>query len=177
MRADEKPGNVRPKLRPHLSNPLNPNATAARMKRSLAGLTEKVGRLTMASEHNNAASDGSGMLTRERAPRVLRMFTVAGLVALLVLIAAVSTAQAMVSVSRAELSGTRLRIEGQAAANRTITVDGVAMGTSDGSGAFRIERDPFAAPADCAVDVNDGSASPTPARLSGCTVGSPPPSP
>jgi hypothetical protein len=48
------------------------------------------------------------------------------------------------------------------------------MGTSDGSGAFRIERDPFAAPADCTVDVNDGSASPTPARLSGCTASSQP---
>src|SRR5215218_8112714 len=98
-------------------------------------------------------------------------------VVLLVLIGALvvpATAQAAVTVSRAELSGTRLRIEGRATANRTITVDGVAMGTSDGAGAFRIERDPFAAPADCTVDVNDGSASPTPARLSGCTVSAPP---
>ena len=49
------------------------------------------------------------------------------------------------------------------------------MGTSDGSGRFRIERSGFTAPADCTVDVNDGSASPTVARLSGCTVSSPPP--
>jgi len=98
-------------------------------------------------------------------------------VALLVLIGALivpSPAHAAVTVSRAELSGTRLRIEGRATANRAITVDGVAMGTSDGTGAFRIERDPFAAPADCTVDVDDGSASPTPARLSGCTVSSQP---
>ena len=84
-------------------------------------------------------------------------------------------AQAAVSISRAEISGTQLRIEGQASPNRTITVDGVAMGTSDGSGRFKIERSGFTAPADCTVDVNDGSASPTVARLSGCTVSSSPP--
>jgi hypothetical protein len=57
-------------------------------------------------------------------------------------------------------------------------VDGVAMGTSDGSGRFRIERSGFTAPADCTVDVNDGSATAATARLSGCTVSStsPPPS-
>ena len=86
-----------------------------------------------------------------------------------------SAAQAAVSISRAELSGTQLRIEGQASPNRTITVDGVAMGTSDGGGKFRIDRTGFTAPADCTVDVNDGSASPTSARLSGCTVSSSPP--
>ncbi len=85
-------------------------------------------------------------------------------------------ASATVSVSRAEVSGTRLRLEGSAIANRTITVDGVALGASDGAGQFRIERDPFAAPDDCTVDVNDGSTSPTAARLSGCTASSPPPS-
>jgi len=52
------------------------------------------------------------------------------------------------------------------------------MDTSDGSGHFRIERSGFAAPADCTVDVNDGSATAATARLSGCTVSSssPPPS-
>src|SRR5918998_1660744 len=100
------------------------------------------------------------------------------LVGALVLIGALvvaSAAQAAVSISRAELSGTQLRIEGQAAPNRTITVDGVAMGTSDAGGRFRIERSGFSAPADCTVDVNDGSASPTSARLSGCTQTSTPP--
>src|SRR3712207_969911 len=86
-------------------------------------------------------------------------------------------ANATVTVSRAEVSGTKLRLEGGAVANRTITVDGVAMGTSDGSGAFRIARDPYARPADCTVDVNDGSAAPTTARLSGCTVTSSPATP
>lgn len=88
-----------------------------------------------------------------------------------------SAAQAAVSISRAELSGTQLRIEGQASPNRTITVDGVAMGTSEGSGRFRIERSGFTAPSDCTVDVNDGSATAATARLSGCTVSSTSPPP
>ena len=99
-------------------------------------------------------------------------------VGLLVLIGALgvaSVARAAVSISRAELNGTQLRIEGQASPNHTITVDGVAMGTSDGSGRFRIERSGFTAPADCTVDVNDGSATAATARLSGCTVSSSPP--
>lgn len=84
-------------------------------------------------------------------------------------LAATSVASATVTVSRAEVSGSRLRIEGRAAANRTITVDGMAMGTSDGAGSFRIERDGFTPPADCTVDVDDGSAAPATASLSGCT--------
>src|SRR5215207_1868320 len=87
-------------------------------------------------------------------------YTSLALVGVFVLIGtlvATSMAQAAVSISRAELSGTQLRIEGQASPNRTITVDGVAMGTSDGSGRFRIESSGFTAPADCTVDVNDGS--------------------
>lgn len=82
---------------------------------------------------------------------------------------------AAVSVSKAELKGTSLRVEGSAISNRTITVDGVAMGTSDGSGRFKIERSSFTAPADCTIDVNDGSATATSARLPGCTVQSAPP--
>jgi hypothetical protein len=101
--------------------------------------------------------------------------TAVGLLVLIGALLVASAAQAAVSISRAELSGTQLRIEGQAAPNRTITVDGVAMGTSDGSGRFRIERSGFTAPADCTVDVNDGSATAATARLSGCTVSSSPP--
>src|SRR5215217_3770314 len=95
------------------------------------------------------------------------------LVGMLVLIGALvvaSVAQAAVSISRAELNGTQLRIEGQADPNHTITVDGVAMGTSDGSGKFRIDRSSFTAPADCTVEVNDGSATAASARLSGSTL-------
>jgi hypothetical protein len=84
-----------------------------------------------------------------------------------------SPASADVRVSRAELNGTQLRLEGTAVADRTITVDGVALGTSDGAGNFRIERDPFSAPADCTVDVNDGSATPATVTLARCTVSQP----
>src|SRR5215210_7157324 len=100
---------------------------------------------------------------------------VVGFLVLIAALVAASAVQAAVSISRAELSGTQLRIAGQARANSTITVDGVAMGTSDGAGKFKIDRPGFAAPADCTVDVNDGSATAATARLSGCTVSSSPP--
>jgi len=96
--------------------------------------------------------------------------TLVGVLVLIGVLAATSVAQAAVSISRAELSGTQLQIEGQASPNRTITVDGVAMGTSDGAGSFRIERSGFTAPADCTFDVNDGSASPTAAATSSRTA-------
>ena len=80
-----------------------------------------------------------------------------GVLVLIGVLVATSIAQAVVSISRAELSGTQLRIESQASPNRTITVDGEAMGTSDGAGKFRIERSGFTAPDDCTLDVNDGS--------------------
>ena len=105
----------------------------------------------------------------------------AALLGLLVVIGALvpsSSALAAVSVSKAELSGTQLRIEGTATANRQITVNGVAMTTSDATGRFKLQRDPFAKPSDCRVAVNDGSATATTATLSGCTVGtSPAPAP
>lgn len=86
-------------------------------------------------------------------------------------------AQAAVSVSRAEVSGTRLRLEGRATPSRPISVDGVQMATSDSSGEFRIDRSGYTPPADCTVDVNDGSATPASVRLSGCTVVTPTPTP
>ena len=79
-------------------------------------------------------------------------------------------AHAAVSVSRAEVDGTSLRIDGTALPSRDIAVDGVVLGRSSSSGAFRIERDAYSAPADCTVDLTDGSGTVTPARLSGCTV-------
>ena len=81
-----------------------------------------------------------------------------------------SPAGAAATVTKAELNGSRLRLEGTAIANRTITVDGVAMGTSDGAGTFRIDRDPYLPPADCTVDVRDGSAEVTVVRLVGCST-------
>lgn len=86
-------------------------------------------------------------------------------------------AQAAVSVSRAEVSADKLRIEGQAAASRPITVDGVSMTTSSSTGSFRIDRSGYRSPADCNVDVSDGSATAVNVRLAGCTVSTPPPAP
>lgn len=105
-----------------------------------------------------------GRRNRWRAATVLALF---------LLVAGMTTtpASAAVTVSRAEMKSGQLRLEGVALANRTITVDGVALGTSDAGGQFRIERS-FTPPADCTVDVDDGSATPVNARLSGCTVAS-----
>jgi hypothetical protein len=116
-----------------------------------------------------------GRLSVRRLQPLKMVFSVVA--ALLLLLAMAGVSHAAVSVSRAEVSGDRLRIEGTAAPNRTITVDGVAMGSSDGGGQFRVERSGFTAPADCTVDVNDGSATAATARLSGCTVSSPTPPP
>jgi hypothetical protein len=86
-----------------------------------------------------------------------------------------SPALAAVSITRAELSGSKLRVEGQGATpNTRVTVNGdQASATSDGSGTFRIEHSNFAAPADCKIVVSDGTTSAT-ATLSGCTPSSSP---
>jgi hypothetical protein len=77
-------------------------------------------------------------------------------------------AAAALTVTRADLSSSQLRVEGQgAAANARITVDGTQRGTADGAGAFRIEFSPFAS-SSCRVTVADGVSSAT-APLSGCT--------
>src|SRR5215213_1127347 len=55
---------------------------------------------------------------------------VVGLLVLIGALVVASVAQAAVSISRAELNGTQLRIEGQASPNHTITVDGVATAAS-----------------------------------------------
>jgi hypothetical protein len=105
-----------------------------------------------------------------------RAAVLAGLV-VLVLLALTTVAQAATTISRAELSGTQVRIEGSGAIpNARLVVNGGALtGTADSGGNFRIENSNFAAPADCKVTVSDGSTSATKA-LSGCSVSQPPPS-
>ena len=85
-----------------------------------------------------------------------------------------------VTVSRAELSSGRLKVEGRAAASAPITVTSTtstASGSADGAGNFRVEASSFQAP-DCKVTVSDGgrTAAAT-ATLSGCSVSSPPTDP
>jgi hypothetical protein len=90
--------------------------------------------------------------------------------ALVLVLAVEARGYGAVTISRSEMSGGNLRIEGTALPLRAIMVDGVAMGTSGGDGRFRVERAGYATPADCTVVVNDGSATPVTTRLSGCTV-------
>lgn len=119
---------------------------------------------------------GSGQ-EAEMSGRRSRLALVLVCLAAVMSVALPGTAHAAVTVSRAEVSGDRLRIEGNAIANRAITVDGVQMTTSSSSGSFRLERSGYTRPSDCTVDVNDASATPTNVRLSGCTVTTPPPAP
>jgi len=86
------------------------------------------------------------------------------LMAVLALLAWPSSVRAAVTVQRAAVI---------AAPDRDITVDGVVRGRSASDGRFRIERALSTPPATCTVDVNDGSARPASARLSGCVVTSP----
>jgi Abnormal spindle-like microcephaly-assoc'd, ASPM-SPD-2-Hydin len=101
---------------------------------------------------------------------------------LLVAVAVVATfgvasasADAAITISRAELSGTQLRVEGSGAVpNHALTVSpGSVSGTSDANGAFKIQNDPYSS-STCQITVSDGSSSAS-AKLSGCTASSPPP--
>jgi hypothetical protein len=95
----------------------------------------------------------------------------ASVIGLLLVLVANVPAFAAVSIIRAELSGSNLRVEGQGATpNNRVTVNaGQASALADSSGAFRIESSTFPKPPDCRVVVSDGTTSST-ATLSGCTV-------
>jgi hypothetical protein len=100
--------------------------------------------------------------------RYLRLFIIAALtIATLGLVA--STADAAVRITRSELNGGQLRVEGTGALpTHTITITpGPVTGTSDSSGSFRIEKSSYSSPT-CQVTVSDGATSVT-ASLSGCT--------
>ena len=86
------------------------------------------------------------------------------------------TALAAVTITRSELNGGQLRVEGQGAApNAAITIDGVVRGTADSTGRFRIEVANFSSPT-CQITVSDGTTS-AQATLAGCTPSAPSPSP
>src|SRR5262249_31988857 len=108
--------------------------------------------------------------------RILRLLLVLA-VSLVTLGVLATPAQAAVMVTRAELNGTRLRVDGSGALpNHTISINpGGVTGTSDGSGAFRVETTPYSS-ATCQVTVSDGATSAT-VPLSGCTPAPPPPGP
>jgi hypothetical protein len=77
----------------------------------------------------------------------------------LVFLVAVPAALAALTVTRAELNGGQLRVEGNGAApSAAITIDGTAMGTADSGGRFRIERSGFSS-STCRITVSDGVSS------------------
>ena len=86
-------------------------------------------------------------------------------------------AEAAISVTRAELNSSQLRVEGRGALpNATVTVNpGAVSGRSDSSGAFRIELSPYSS-STCKVTVSDGSTTAS-ASLTGCTPSTSPPPP
>jgi Putative Ig domain len=108
-------------------------------------------------------------MSRTSLPALTRTLVVATVLAAPVLLVA-SPASATALVNKAQLSGSSLLIEGTAYWDRTITVDGVAMTTSDAGGRYKISRSGYTPPADCTVDVADGIGRPTTVRLGGCTV-------
>ncbi len=85
----------------------------------------------------------------------------------------VSTAEAAVTVTRAELNSGQLRVEGTGALpNHVVTVSpGNVTGTSDANGAFKIQTSPYSS-STCQITVSDGTTSAT-TSLSGCTASAP----
>lgn len=84
-----------------------------------------------------------------------------------------SSVGAAVTVQLADVSAGRLQVEGTAAPDRAITVDGVVLGRSASDGRFLIERSDYSAPAGCTVAVNDGSSRASVTKLSGCVAAPP----
>jgi hypothetical protein len=79
-----------------------------------------------------------------------------------------TSANAAVGITKAELQGTQLRVEGAGALpNQTVTVSpGSISATSDSNGAFKIQVSPYLSPS-CQVTVSDGSTSLS-SNLAGC---------
>lgn len=117
------------------------------------------------------------VLTVGRWPRMVAL--AAAIFGLLVSISLVSpaTVLAAVAVTRADLSGGQLRVEGRGAQPgslvRVVSDLSSASRNADSAGAFRIEAASFRS-ANCRVTVSDPVSSTT-ATLSGCTVTTPPP--
>jgi hypothetical protein len=102
------------------------------------------------------------------------------LLAFALLLLAAPAALAAVSITRAELNGGQVRVEGRGAVpGATITVsspESTATGRADSGGSFRVEASSFRS-STCRVTVSDGASS-AEATLSGCTPSATPsPSP
>ena len=106
-----------------------------------------------------------------------RRYLTLGVAPLLAIGAFATRAEAAVMVSRAELNGTQLRVDGAGALpNHSVSVNpGAVTGTSDSGGQFRVQSSAYKS-STCQVTVSDGATSST-VRLSGCTPSPPPPAP
>jgi hypothetical protein len=73
------------------------------------------------------------------------------------------------TITKSELNGTQLRVEGSGALpNHAITITpGDIAGTTDGNGAFKVDFTPYTSTT-CQVTVSDGTSSNS-ASLAGCT--------
>jgi hypothetical protein len=113
--------------------------------------------------------------TRAAAPPARRWLSRLAIAAAAIIVfgIAAANAAAAIALTRAELNNGQLRVEGNGATpNASVVVNpGSVTGTSDGSGAFRIERSPYSS-STCQVTVSDGASSAT-ASLSGCTPSQP----
>jgi hypothetical protein len=127
------------------------------------------------ADFESDSEEGRGMTKRRRGPasrgssgRGLRRAAVAT-AAIVAFGLGAASAQAAIALTRAELNGTQLRIEGSGALpNHSVVVSpGSVVGTSDSTGAFRIEKTPYSS-STCQVTVSDGATSAT-RTLSGCT--------
>jgi hypothetical protein len=112
-------------------------------------------------------------LSRTSVSRLTRGLLVASVAAVPLLVT--TPASATANVTTASFSNGTLQVQGNANWDRPITVDGVVMATTTGAtgGNFTIIRSGYTPPADCTIDVNDGSLRPTTVLLSGCTPTAP----
>src|SRR4051794_20183711 len=110
-------------------------------------------------------------MRRTRALSMLAQLSVVASLAAVPTVLLASPASAYANVTHASYSNGNLLITGNAIWDRPITVDGVVMATSDGGGDFTISQSGYTPPADCTVEVNDGTLFTKPTvRLDGCTV-------
>jgi Abnormal spindle-like microcephaly-assoc'd, ASPM-SPD-2-Hydin len=105
----------------------------------------------------------------------LRRLPVVALAVVATFSIASASADAAITISRADLSASQLRVEGSGAVpNHAVTVSpGSVAGTSDANGAFKIQQSPYSS-STCQITVSDGSTSAS-AGLSGCSASSSPP--
>lgn len=107
----------------------------------------------------------------------MKLRSVGVIIAIIALLLSLPTpGLAEVRVSRAELKGSDLHVEGDAVPNARIFIDGVERGRADDRGRFKITVAFFSSPR-CRIKVDDGTGA-VEATLSGCTPtrsGPPPP--